>query len=124
MHELAIAEALIEQVRREVERSGHRGQVQRIELSIGRLSGVSSHSLRFALRLLGPGTLLERAEVLIVEPKPACVCHACQARLEIDELVLACPQCGSHEIAIERGPGTAAAKHRARRLIAHSFCPR
>jgi hydrogenase nickel incorporation protein HypA/HybF len=103
MHELSIVEALIEQVDRELERSGHHGPVQRIELSIGRLSGVSCESLRFALRLLAPGTVIEKAEVAIVEPKAVCVCRGCDARVEIDQLVVACPQCGSGEVSIEGG---------------------
>jgi hydrogenase nickel incorporation protein HypA/HybF len=103
MHELAIVEALIEQVGREVENAGHHGPVQRVELSIGRLSGVSCPSLRFALKLLAPGTVIEKAEVAIVEPKAVCACRTCGAAVEIDDLVSACPQCGSSEISIAGG---------------------
>ena len=56
MHELSIVEALIEQVRRELERAGQQGRVLRLELSIGRLSGVNCDSVRFAFGLLAPGT--------------------------------------------------------------------
>ena len=103
MHELSIAEALIEQVQREVQRSGHRGRVQRLELSIGRLSGVSSESLRFAFELLAPGTLVEKAKVAIVQPKALCRCHACHASTEIDDVLGQCPACGSMEVVIEGG---------------------
>ena len=30
-------------------------------------------------------------------------CRACNAGLEIDDLVVECPQCGSHDIVIEGG---------------------
>jgi hydrogenase nickel incorporation protein HypA/HybF len=103
MHELAIAEALIEQVRRELDRAGQGGRVRRIDLSIGRLSGVNCDSVRFALGLLAPGTLVEGAEFVIQEPKAVCQCRACNARTELDDLVVNCPRCGSGEITIEGG---------------------
>jgi hydrogenase nickel incorporation protein HypA/HybF len=103
MHELSIAEALIEQVKREVHRSGQGGQVQRLELSIGRLSGVSCDSLRFAFELLAPGTLVEKAKVSILQPKAVCRCESCKASTEIDEIVARCPKCGSMDIIIDGG---------------------
>jgi hydrogenase nickel incorporation protein HypA/HybF len=103
MHELSIVEALIEQVQREVQRAGQRGRVQRLELSIGRLSGVSCDSLRFAFELLAPGTLVEEAKVSIHQPKASCRCHACGAVSEIDEISVRCPKCGSMEVVVEGG---------------------
>ncbi|MGW8256875.1 MAG: hydrogenase maturation nickel metallochaperone HypA [Thermoguttaceae bacterium] len=103
MHELSIVEALIEQVQREVQRSGHRGKILRIELSIGRISGVNRDSLRFAFDLLTPSSAIEGAEIVIREVKPTCRCHACGARMEIDDLVINCPLCASDDILIEGG---------------------
>ena len=91
MHELSIVEALIDQVERELDRAGQRGRVLRLELSIGRLSGVNPESVRFAFGLLASGTIVEDAEIVIEEPKAVCQCHACNARTEIDDLVLQCP---------------------------------
>jgi hydrogenase nickel incorporation protein HypA/HybF len=103
MHELSIVEALIEQVRKELERAGQNGRVRRLELSIGRLSGVNCDSVRFAFGLLAPGTLVEGAEISIAEPEAVCQCRACNARTEIHDLEANCPQCGSSDIAIEGG---------------------
>ena len=103
MHELSIVEALIDQVGRELDRAGQQTRVLRLELSIGRLSGVNSESIRFAFGLISPGTPLEGAEVVIEEPRSICNCHACNARVEIDDLVLECPQCASHDVSIEGG---------------------
>lgn len=103
MHELSIVEALIEQVGRELERAGQRGPIARLELSIGRLSGVNCDSLRFAFGLLAPDTLVANAEVVIQEPKAVCHCHACNAKVDIDDLVVQCPQCASADITIEGG---------------------
>jgi len=103
LHELSIVETLIEQVNREVRQSGHEGQVIRLDISVGRLSGVNVDSIRFAFELLSPGTLLEGVELQIAQPKAVCCCDACKARTEIDELVSDCPACGSGQITFEGG---------------------
>jgi hydrogenase nickel incorporation protein HypA/HybF len=103
MHELSIAEALIEQVQRELHRAGQQGPVKRLELTVGRLSGVHSPSLRFAFDLISPGTVVEGAKLEIAEAAAVCQCRGCGARQTIEDLVAACPQCGSPEISIEEG---------------------
>jgi hydrogenase nickel incorporation protein HypA/HybF len=103
VHELSIVEALIDQVEREVAASGHAGRVTGVELVIGKLSGVYVDSIRFALELLAPGTILESAEVLIDEPGAVCCCDDCGARTETDELVTQCPACGSGDVTFEGG---------------------
>ena len=103
MHELSIVEALIDQVGKELDRAGQQGPVRRLDLSVGRLSGVNCESLQFAFRLLAPGTIVADAEMVIREPKAVCHCHACNAAVEIDDLVVQCPRCASSEITIEGG---------------------
>ena len=102
MHELAIVEALIEQVQREVRRAKQKGRVTRLELAIGALSGVHCDSVRFAFDLLAPGTVVEGAKVEIQQPQAVSCCGSCGA-VEIAELVAACPRCKSPEITIEDG---------------------
>jgi len=103
MHELSIAEALIEQVGRELRRVGQPGPVVRVELSVGRLSGVHVEALRFAFDLLSPGSLVDGAELVINEPRAKCCCQSCEAQTEIDELVFHCPRCQSDQITISGG---------------------
>jgi hydrogenase nickel incorporation protein HypA/HybF len=103
MHELSIVEALIEQVQQEIDRGGHRGRVSRLHLAIGRLSGVSVDSIRFAFQLLAPGTVVQRAEIHVDQPPAACVCGVCGRRTEIEDLVVQCPACRSDRIHIEGG---------------------
>ena len=103
MHEVAIVEALIEQVEDEVSRAGAAGRVTRLDLSIGRLSGVNPDSIRFALELLAPGTLIESARVKIREPAVVCVCAACNARTDVDQWTDACPRCESPDVTLEGG---------------------
>lgn len=103
MHEVALVQALIEQVEHEVRAAGHTGRVVRVDLVVGRLSGAHPDSLRFAFELLSPDTLVAQAALTISEPSPDCCCAACGARTAIEELVVACPQCGAHQITIEGG---------------------
>jgi len=103
MHEVSIVDALIERVRQEVERSGHRGRVSRLELAIGPFSGVNVECLRFAFQMLAPGTLVESADLLIAEPKALCCCRQCKARTEIADLVASCPACGGDDVWLEGG---------------------
>lgn len=103
MHEVSIVEALIEQVETAVAGQDSAGRVTRLDVQIGRLSGVNVDSIRFAYELLTPGTRLEGAEMRIEEPRAVCVCEACGVRSEVDELVFDCPACGSQEITLEGG---------------------
>ncbi len=103
MHELSIAEALIGQVEEEVERSGQTGRITHLDVTVGRLSGVSCDSLRFAFELLAPNTLVEGAKLNITEPVAKCRCHHCKSLTEIDDLIMECPKCSSREISIEGG---------------------
>jgi hydrogenase nickel incorporation protein HypA/HybF len=103
MHEFSIVEALVEQVEQELSRAGQRGRVKRLDVAVGRLSGVHCDSLRFAFELLAPGTVAEGASLEISEPLASSHCGQCGACREIEELVVSCPACGSHDIRIENG---------------------
>ncbi len=107
MHELSIVEALIGQVEREVQRSGHDGSVRRLDLTVGRLAGVCCDSIRFAFELLVPGTPLEAAELRITQTAATMRCRACGVIIEIDDEFAAlradCPGCGSTDVQIEGG---------------------
>jgi hydrogenase nickel incorporation protein HypA/HybF len=103
MHELSIVEALIEQVDREVKRAGTPGTVRRVELSIGRFSGVNAGCLQFAFNLLVEKTPLEKAEIVIHEPKAVCRCQNCNVQSEVEEFIIQCPRCGSDAVTLEGG---------------------
>ncbi len=100
---MSIVQSLIDQVEGELTRAGASGRVSRLDLVIGRLSGVHSDSIRMAFQLLSPGTVVEGAELRIDEPPAELVCRDCQARLPIRELTRSCPRCGSNAILIQGG---------------------
>jgi len=103
VHEVSIVQSLIQQVEAEVRQAGCDGRILRLGLVIGRLSGVHADSVRFAFEMLGPGTLLEGAELHITEPSAELVCKDCGARTPIEDLTAECPACGSRAVVIEGG---------------------
>jgi len=103
MHEVSIVQALIEQVEEEIQQAGATGRVVKLDLIIGRLSGAHADSIRFAFELLTPDTPLAGVSLQIDEQPAVCCCAACDAKTPIEELITACPVCGSSQITIEGG---------------------
>jgi hydrogenase nickel incorporation protein HypA/HybF len=64
VHELSIAQSVVEIVERTARENGM-DAVSGVALEVGRLSGVDADSLRFAMEAAAPGTMLEGAEVEI-----------------------------------------------------------
>jgi len=103
VHEMSIVQALIEQVEAEVEKSGQCGRVVGLDLVVGRLSGVHVDSIRFAFEILAPGSILEGSTLRVSEPAAHSDCRQCGARVQIEDLTMSCPRCGSGEIVIDGG---------------------
>jgi hydrogenase nickel incorporation protein HypA/HybF len=103
MHEVALVEALLESVQEQLRDSGIEGRVRRLEVVIGRLSGVVPEAFQFAFEVLSPDSLGPDCELLIRTQPAFCRCQDCGAVEEIVELVYACPRCGSHSIRLEGG---------------------
>jgi hydrogenase nickel incorporation protein HypA/HybF len=98
MHELAIAESVVEAVRA---RTGKQ-TVHVVRLQVGRLSGVIPDALTFAFELAAQGTPLEGAQLLIDEPAGRLHCRTCQADQGLDDLILLC-ECGSADVELTAG---------------------
>jgi len=93
MHELSIAQALIEQVDAQARRHGA-GAVGRVVVRIGVLSGVEPALLATAFPLAAAGSVAASAE-LVLEPLPARGrCTACSAEFDAPASRLVCPHCG------------------------------
>jgi len=88
VHEMSIVQALIEQVEAEVEKSGQCVHVD---------------SIRFAFEILAPGSILEGSTLRVSEPAAHSDCRQCGARVQIEDLTMSCPRCGSGEIVIDGG---------------------
>ncbi|MGA8118160.1 MAG: hydrogenase maturation nickel metallochaperone HypA [Actinocatenispora sp.] len=98
MHELAITESVVAAI---TDRLGD-APVSRVDLEIGRLSGVVSDSVRFCFDLVVAGTSLAGAALLIVETPGRARCRACDAVSTVHDPLPLCP-CGSADVEVTGG---------------------
>ncbi|GAA5195531.1 hydrogenase maturation nickel metallochaperone HypA [Rugosimonospora acidiphila] len=98
MHELAIAESIVETV------GGRCGdaRVTRVLLSVGKLSGVVPDAIRFCFDLAAAGTPVAGARLDIEEPDGWARCRSCGGEFGVDDLILLCP-CGSADVEVRGG---------------------
>ena len=98
MHELAIAESVVDTVTERLPGA----RVTCVRLEIGALSGVVPDSIRFCFDLATEGTGLAGARLEITEPAARCRCRACGAEFQPDSPIVLCP-CGSPDVAVLAG---------------------
>jgi hydrogenase nickel incorporation protein HypA/HybF len=98
MHELAIAESVVEAVRART----HERTVSRVRLRVGQLSGVVPDALTFSFDLATAGTSLEGAVLDIVNEAGLARCRTCSAEFTLPDLILLCP-CGSADVEVVSG---------------------
>ena len=102
MHELAICQALIDQVER-VARDNAARRVLSVTVSVGPLSGVEAGLLEHAYPLAAAGTAAEQAR-LIVEVVPVRVrCRTCRVETEAAANRLLCGECGTWQVEVVAG---------------------
>jgi hydrogenase nickel incorporation protein HypA/HybF len=98
MHELAIAEGLVDAVTDRLPGTA----IASVRLEIGALSGVVADSLRFCFDLATEGTSLEGALLEISEPPAECECRTCGKGFSPDGPIVLCP-CGSADVTVVSG---------------------
>jgi hydrogenase nickel incorporation protein HypA/HybF len=98
MHELSIAESVVEAV---TERTGD-AHIRAVRLEVGQLAGVLADSLRFCFDVATDGTPLAGALLDISEPPGQAHCSSCGADFAVDDLILLCP-CGSADVQVIAG---------------------
>jgi hydrogenase nickel incorporation protein HypA/HybF len=99
MHELAIAESVVEIALRHA--SGRR--VTRVELEVGHLRQVVPSALEFAFELVARGTQVEGAELCMREVQAAGRCRSCGADTPLPGFPLMCASCGGFDVEVTRG---------------------
>lgn len=102
MHEMALAESVVEIV----ERTAHDAGADRIglvRLEIGALSHVEPQALRFAFEAVSMGSLAEGATLEIERPPGKAWCHDCSTTVELSQLGDPCPNCGGYKLQVSGG---------------------
>jgi len=102
VHEFSIALSIVEIAQDEVEKNQAIG-VEKIDLEIGKLSGVEVDSLKFVWDPAVKDTILEKAHREIVEVNGVSECQDCKYEFPADYLFNECPKCGSMVTVLKSG---------------------
>jgi hydrogenase nickel incorporation protein HypA/HybF len=97
MHEMALAEGIIELV----EDTARREQAQRVCLvviEIGELAAVEPEALAFCFDAVSHGGVANGARLQIERAPGVGWCLPCGTSVPLTELYGACPRCGSHQV--------------------------
>src|SRR4051812_20084282 len=99
MHELSIADALVQIVSRHAD--GRR--VTRVEVKVGHLRQVVPSALEFAFELVAQGTPAEGAELAMEEVPATVACRPCQSETTLAAFPAQCARCGSLDVDVTGG---------------------
>jgi len=92
MHELSLAEAIVEQVV-DLSKKENFNHVLRIKIELGAWSGVDRESLEFCLTEMCDNTLLKDVVIEFFDVRLTVFCHFCQKERELADPILSCPVC-------------------------------
>ena len=102
MHELSIAQSLLEIVEQEAS-PFENARVVSVKLRIGKLSGVVPDALRFAFEVITKGGVAEGASLNIEEVPISIKCHQCQKVFVSEDPFMICPHCEGWDVEMVSG---------------------
>jgi hydrogenase nickel incorporation protein HypA/HybF len=102
MHELAVCQALIDQVTEVAQREAC-AVVERIEIAVGALSGVEPALLQRAFTIARAGTVASEAELVIHAEPVRVLCSRCGTASQVPAQRLTCSQCGDWRVQVTDG---------------------
>ena len=102
MHELGIAENILDIVRRSVP-DGRASAVKKIRLRVGPFAGVVPDSLKFCFDVLSGDVGMVNAALQIEQTPLTALCRDCGKESEVKNFVFICPACGGGNMEIISG---------------------
>jgi hydrogenase nickel incorporation protein HypA/HybF len=102
MHELGIAENIMDIVRKSVP-DGRTSAVKNIRLRIGPFAGVVPDSLKFCFAALSEDAGMPNAALQIEETQLTALCRDCENESEVKNFIFLCPVCGGGNMEIVSG---------------------
>ena len=102
MHEMSLAQALVDQVSELAEKDGCQ-RILSVEVSIGALSGVMREPLEFCFPIVAQGTLLEGTTLIITEVPLKAECRDCHRITNPEPFEVSCSHCGSMNLMVLEG---------------------
>lgn len=101
MHELSLAQSIVEIVQQHLPAGGAR--VEAVRVRIGEMAGVVADSLEFCFGALVQQTTLQNARLLIEAVPLACACRDCKKNFHPEYFDFRCPACGGGKVEILSG---------------------
>ena len=102
MHEFSIVNALLDMCEQNA-KDHDMAKITKVEIKIGKLSGVEPHLLQSAFDTFKEGSMCDGAELLMHLQDVILYCHTCQKESTIEKNVFECPHCGSTECRVVDG---------------------
>ena len=103
MHELSIAQNLLDIVSRQCVEKGFR-KIEAVNIKIGRASGIMPEALSFAFNAIKGDSIAENASLNIEEVPVTGLCKDCSnAFIVEEEYILCCPCCKGPSFVITAG---------------------
>ena len=102
MHELGIAENILDIVRRSVP-EGRASAVGNIRLRVGQFAGIVPDSLKFCFSVISSDAGMANAALHIEHPPLAASCRDCGNESAVKNYVFLCPACGGGNLEIVSG---------------------
>ena len=102
MHEMALAESVLQIIEHAARREGLRC-VRAIWLEIGQLSSVEPEAMRFCFDAVAGDSIAAGARLEFVVNAGAAWCSACSEQVALAELGAACPRCGGYQLRVTGG---------------------
>jgi hydrogenase nickel incorporation protein HypA/HybF len=102
MHELAIADNIVNTVLKEMD-TRRLTSVSAVAVRVGALTDIVPESLEFGFDVLIRDTRLASAKLVIERVPVKGDCRACGKPFEVNEFVFVCSECGSVDIDVTQG---------------------
>ncbi|MCD8212526.1 MAG: hydrogenase maturation nickel metallochaperone HypA [Campylobacter sp.] len=102
MHEVGLARHIIA-LCEEHAKTKNATRITRLDLTLGKFSGVIYESLMFAFSVACKGTMLENAEICVQNVEALGKCLKCSHTYELLNIYDICPKCGASNPAILQG---------------------
>lgn len=102
MHELSMAEGLLQVIEEAAHRQGYQ-KVRTVWVEVGKFAGVDAEALKFCFEIVAKNSLAANAALEIIPLPLVAWCLPCGKTVGIDLEEGACVECGSRQVQISGG---------------------
>lgn len=102
MHELAIAESIVNSLRRE-KADRHLARITRLSVRIGELTDIMPEALEFGFQSLISGSELDGCTLIIEKIPVSGECNTCGKPVVVQDFIFSCPHCFSTDLDMHSG---------------------